>query len=522
LQTVLRRVVEAAVELVDARYGALGVLDESRNHLVEFITVGLDDSIREAIGALPKGLGLLGSIIRDAQPLRLVDLHEHDDSVGFPPHHPPMTSFLGVPIRIRDQVFGNLYLTDKISAEVFTDVDEELALGLASAAAVAIDNARLFEQVRQRGAMLAAIHEVSAALLSGAESSDSLRLLARRARELVEGDLATIALVDDDGRLVVEVADGPLADEFAGLVFGPAGTVSGEVIRTGRTVTLEDVSGDDRRGQPQVVDGRIGAAVWTPLVTAGRPFGSLSVARLVGKTSFSPAELDVVGSFATQASVIFEHDRARQELQRLNVLEDHERIARDLHDTVIQRLFATGMSLQGVTRGITAPALRERVGAAIDDLDVTIRQIRTVIFELEEPLSAARPTLRAWALELAHEAGRMLGFEPRVSFEGPLDTVLGEAPANHVLATLREALSNVARHASAERVDVDLRILDDRVQLIVRDDGRGLDPEAATGAGRGLSNMRARAERHGGTLGIESAPGQGTTLTWSLPIPHLT
>lgn len=515
LKAVLRRVVEAAVELVDARYGALGVLDESRDHLVEFITVGIDEPARAAIGSPPKGLGLLGSIIRDAAPLRLAVLHEHPDSVGFPPHHPPMTSFLGVPIRIRDQVFGNLYLTDKVSSEVFTDVDEELASGLASAAAVAIDNARLFEQVRRRGAMLAAIHEISTALLADVEYGEILRLFAGRARELAEGDLATIVLPDDAGQLVIEVADGPLAAEFAGVVFGEIGSVSGEVIRTGRMVLLEDAS---HPNQPELPRGRTGPAVWMPLVAGGHPFGALTVSRSIGKSTFSPSELEVVDSFATQASVVLEHHRARQELQRLNVLEDHERIARDLHDTVIQRLFATGMSLQGVSRGITAPALRHRVGVAIEDLDATIRQIRTVIFELEEP-TAARPTLRARALELSHEAARMLGFEPRVSFEGPLDTVVGEAAADHLLATLREALSNVARHAAAGAVDIDLRIVADRVQLTVRDDGRGLDPElAAGGVGRGLSNMAARAERHHGSLRIDSAPGQGTTLVWLLPL----
>ena len=518
LQTVLRRVVEAAVELVDARYGALGVLDETRDHLIEFITVGVDQPAREAIGAPPKGLGLLGSIIRDALPMRLADLHEHHDSVGFPPNHPPMTSFLGVPIRIRDQVFGNLYLTDKVSSEVFTDVDEELALGLASAAAVAIDNARLFAQVRRRGAMLAAIHEISGALQAGVDSGEILRMLAGRARELVDGDLATIVLPDEGGQLVVEVADGPLADAFAGIVFSATGSVSGEVIRTGRTVRLEDASGD-HRDQPQVSSGRIGPAVWIPLLTDGQPFGSLSVGRVVGKGAFSPSELEVIESLATQASLILEHHRARQELQRLNVLEDHERIARDLHDTVIQRLFATGMSLQGVSRGITAPALRDRIGVAIEDLDATIRQIRTVIFELEEPMNPARPTLRARALELTHEAARMLGFEPRVSFDGPLDLLVGQAAADHLLATLREALSNVARHAGAGAVEVDLRIIGDRVQLVVRDDGRGLDPESsALGVGRGLSNMAARAERHSGKLTIESEPGQGTTLTWVLPV----
>src|SRR5579859_132436 len=203
LSSVLQRIVEAAVDLVGARYGALGVLDESGTELSEFITVGIDADTQRAIGALPKGLGLLGALITDARPLRLADLTEHPERSGFPPNHPPMTSFLGVPIRAHQEVFGNLYLTDKMTGEVFTDVDEELVLGLAAAAGVAIHNARLFAQVRRREAALAAMQEVATALVGGSEPLESLRLVARHARELVGADLATVAVPEDGGEMLV-------------------------------------------------------------------------------------------------------------------------------------------------------------------------------------------------------------------------------------------------------------------------------------------------------------------------------
>jgi signal transduction histidine kinase len=519
LQVVLRSVVEVAVELVGARYGALGVLAESRDHLAEFITVGVDEQTRTAIGALPRGLGLLGTVIRTAQPLRLPDLHRHPDSVGFPAGHPPMSSFLGVPIRVRGEVFGNLYLTDKTGGEAFSDLDEELALGLASAAAVAIDNARLFHQVQRREATMVAMQEIASALLAGVGAAESLQLVANRARELVGADLATVALPQADGQtLTIEVVDGILGDRMDRGPFPVAGTVSGEVLLTGAMVVVEDASHDSRLRQPQVGGGLIGPGVWVSLVADGRPFGTLSVARSMGGTPFTALELELVSSFATQASMILENDRSRQELQRLAMLEDQERIARDLHDTVIQRLFATGMSLQGTTRAVTDPWALGRITTAVEDLDVTIRQIRTVIFGLEEPRGDRAAALRSQALEVTAEASRALGFDPRVTFEGPLDTLVGAPVGDDVLATLREALSNVARHAGARHVDVDLRIVDGILVLTVGDDGIGIDPGRRAGSGRGIGNIEERAERHGGSTTLASGPPGGTRLTWQVPL----
>jgi len=352
LPAMLERIVQAAVGLVDARYGALGVLDDARARLAQFITVGIDEETRAAIGHLPEGHGILGLLIVDAKPLRLPDLREHPDSYGFPPHHPPMRSFLGVPIRLRDEVFGNLYLTDKISAEVFTDVDEELVVGLAAAAGVAIENARLHARV-----------------------------------------------------------------------------------------------------------------------------------------------------------------------QELALLEDRERIARDLHDSVIQRLFATGLSLQGAAGLIrtNAAAAADRVEGAVDDLDLTVKQIRSAIFGLEPMGRATQSGVRSQVLDLVRDAGPALGFEPAVLFDGPVDTSTPDGLVGDLLATLREALSNVARHARASRVDVEVAVDDAKLVLRITDDGVG-PPAPDDPRGHGLDNMAARAARRGGSFDIRPASTNGTVVEWCVPV----
>ena len=352
LPAMLERIVQAAVDLVDARYGALGVLDDTGERLAQFVTVGIDDETRAAIGHLPEGHGILGLLIVDAKPLRLPDLREHPDSYGFPPHHPPMRSFLGVPIRVRDEVFGNLYLTDKTSAEVFTDVDEELVVGLAAAAGVAIENARLHARV-----------------------------------------------------------------------------------------------------------------------------------------------------------------------QDLALLEDRERIARDLHDSVIQRLFAIGLSLQG-TAGLipTDPAVAAgRVEGAVDDLDLTVKQIRSAIFGLEPLTRGAESGVRSQVLELVRDSGAALGFEPTVLFDGPVDSSTPDGLAVDLLATLRGALSNVARHARAGRVDVTVAVDAAGLLLQVADDGVG-PPAPDQPRGHGLDNMAARATRRGGSFHIGPARSNGTVVEWRVPV----
>ena len=270
LTAVLQRIIESAVTLVDARYGALGVLDEAGTGLAQFITVGIDDETRAAIGPLPKGLGILGLLIVDAQPLRLADIGEHPASAGFPPNHPPMHSFLGVPIRVGDHVFGNLYLTDKTTGEVFTDIDEELVQGLAVAAGVAINNAALFEERRRSELERASLQQVATALLTNTDTHTILEVVAERARQIVAADLATIALPDPaSSEMTIQVAVGWEADRILGETVGSTDTITARIFQTGEPVALVDLSRDTRVAQPQVRLGTIGPAVFVPLGAPG-------------------------------------------------------------------------------------------------------------------------------------------------------------------------------------------------------------------------------------------------------------
>jgi signal transduction histidine kinase len=516
LESVLTRIVESAVNLVDARYGALGVLDDAGTGLGRFITVGVDDRIRAAIGPPPKGLGILGLLIADARPLRLANIAEHPSSAGFPPHHPPMRSFLGVPIRVGDHMFGNLYLTDKTTGDAFTDIDEELVLGLAAAAGIAISNADLYEDRRRAERERAGLQEIATALLAGSDTQTILEVVAARAREIVDADLATIALpTPGTDEMSIQVAVGDHADEMLGQTFSASDTITAEVFATAEAVTFADLSHDRRTTQPQVRLGRIGPAVFVPLGTAGNVLGSLAVSRIVGKHPFGAGDVALLQQFATQAGVVIEQGRVREDLHRLSLLEDQERIARDLHDTVIQRLFATGLSLQGVTRLVRDEEARRRIETAVDELDTTVRHIRTVIFDVAGAHDS-HGTVRRRVLDVAREASRPLDFMPQVTFDGAVDVEVTDAVAEDLLATLREALSNVVRHARAHVVLVELQVDAGNAVLRVTDDGIGISPTA--GRGNGLHNMQARADRHGGKLSVTRLERGGTVLEWTVPL----
>jgi signal transduction histidine kinase len=517
LEPMLQRIIEAAVDLVDARYGALGVLDESGGRLAEFITVGIDGDGRTAIGDLPKGLGLLGSIIHDAQPLRLAEITEHPDSSGFPPNHPPMTSFLGVPVRVRGTVFGNLYLTDKTSAEVFSDIDEELATGLAAAAGVAIENARLYDHGRRREAAMAALKEVATALVDDIDRGDSHQLVAHHARQLLGADLATITEPEPGGeRLVIEIVDGAGSDDLRGRSFPRGGTVAGDVLRTGTTVAVEDCGLHDRV-HPDHLDGdHFGPALFVSLSAAGEPFATLTVARHRPAPTFGPADIELIETFATQASLVLDRDRGRHHLQRLRLLEDQERIGRDLHDTVIGDLFGVGLSLQSALGAVHDPATSERIGVAIDQIDRTIARIRTVIFGIEVAAADPDGRLRDTILDVVHDRGALLQAAPTIRFAGNLD-VVPERVGSDAIATLREAIANIVKHARATSVDIEVTV-DDALTMRVTDDGVGPGPTGRTHDGNGLHNMRTRAEQLGGTFTITPGPQAGAVLTWSVPL----
>jgi signal transduction histidine kinase len=513
LEVVLRQIVEAAVELVSARYGALGVVGDG-GRLAEFVPVGLDESEIARIHHWPEGRGLLGKLITDPHPLRLHDISADPGSSGFPDGHPPMRSFLGVPVRIRDEVYGNLYLTEKQGGD-FDEEDEALVRALAAAAGVAIENARLYAEARRQQQWLRATSEVTQRLLSGDEPGEVLELVTQQALEISGADLVVLALpTGDRARLMIEHACGNGAAGALGLVLPAGGSASGIVMATGKPLTLENFSGDQQVAQVARENMPLGPAVLVPLGPAGDVRGVLTAGRRLGSLPLSADAVEMLITFAAQAGIGLELAEHRSDAQRLALFEDRDRIARDLHDLVIQRLFATGMSLQGTMALVGDSEAANRVEKSIDALDETIRDIRSAIFSLQARGEAEPARLRTRILGIVEEMTESLGFAPALRLAGPLDARVPPPVAGQLLAALREALANVAKHASASRVDVSVEAGPDLV-LTVRDDGVGL-PE--TGRRSGLGNLADRAGELGGTFRAAAAEGGGTGLEWRVPL----
>jgi signal transduction histidine kinase len=518
LPAILQRIVDLAAELTGARYGALGVLGPD-GIITQFITTGVSQAERAAIGHIPVGRGILGVLIDDATPLRLPDIAEDPRSVGFPPNHPPMRSFLGAPVSARGQVFGNLYLTEKKDAEAFTDQDEHALVMLAGQAGVAIENARLYQEAHDRARRLEAIREIATAILAGTNPDQVLGLVARHARELVGADLATLAVPAGPGELLVGAADGLHAEELAGTTFPIEGSVSGEVIQTGKTVAVADATTDQRVRQPALLAGGIGSALFAPLAVRGSVLGTLLVANAAGGRPFGEGDVQLTETFAEQAAVAVEHARLQQELGRLAVLEDRERIAKELHDGVIQSLFAVGLGLQGSAMLARDPALQRRIGGAVEELDRVIGDLRHYIFGLRPGILADRQLDQALR-RLAEELERTAGVVTVVEVDPAAAAALAEVAAE-VVQLAREALSNVSRHAQATTCRVSLYSDAATVVLEVDDDGRGFDPAKVGPGGQGLGNLRARAQALGGRVELDSRAGEGTRVRVQLTRPSL-
>ncbi|MEU0439274.1 GAF domain-containing protein [Streptomyces sp. NPDC006186] len=517
LEQALRSIVEAAAALVDAEYAALGVIGPDGRRLSAFHTVGVTEQQIARIGHYPEGHGILGELIRHPEPLRLAKLSQHPASYGFPPHHPPMNTFLGVPIRVRDQVFGNLYLTEKRGGLQFDEEDESVLSTLAVAAGVAIDNARLYEESRLRERWLRATAEITHGLMSGAERAEVLGLLAERAREITGAALAAVAMpVEDTQSLSVELATGTEAELHRGLVLPVDGSLMGEAFRTAAPVTSEDIVTDQRVGAGPTRFTGLGPAVAVPVGTGVEGVrGVVLLVREAGQTAFSDKEIEPLQGFAAQAAVAMELADRRRDAEEIAVLQDRDRIARDLHDLAIQRLFATGMTLQSAGRFIEHQEAAERVVRAVDDLDETIKIIRSTIFGLRSRDGSARSGLRARVVRAVGEAAPVLGFAPSVRMEGLIDTHVSRETADHLMAVLSEALTNIARHARADRAAVALETDGREIRLTVTDNGVGL-PEG--GRRSGLRNMAERAEQLGGALHTRSPDGGGTELEWRVPV----
>jgi signal transduction histidine kinase len=517
LESTLRRIVETAVRLVDARYGALGVIGDGER-LAEFMPVGLSEDDIRRIDHWPEGRGLLGLLIQDPHPLRLADIATHPASSGFPEGHPPMRSFLGVPVRVRDEVFGNLYLTGKRGDAEFTEDDEAVLVALGAAAGVAVENARLYEVARRNQRWVQASAEVTTALLSGADPDEVLASITRLSLELSGADLAVLALPGEDGRaLTIAYAEGNRAADARGLVLPLGESLSSQVLATGGAVTSTDFAADDRASAAaRAAMSHIGAAVLFPL---GNGRGVLTLGRLHGAEPFPAAEATVAAAFAAQAGVALELAATRAEAERLTVYQDRDRIARDLHDLVIQRLYATGMSLEGTMPLVSRPEVAGRISQAVDAMDETIKDIRGAIFALQARDAAADPDLRSGIVSVVEEMTPLLGFGPSLRLGAGLRGTVSAEAAGQALAALREALSNAARHAAASRVDVTVDVDGSgTLTVLVVDNGKGVSPDAARS---GLRNLAARAEKLGGQLLLDVAsPGAaapGTRLEWRVP-----
>jgi two-component system, NarL family, sensor histidine kinase DevS len=503
LETVLERIVEAACTLVDARYGALGVIADDGVGLSAFVHHGIDDATVEAIGRLPAGRGVLGHLISHPHPLRLDDVSSHDASYGFPPNHPPMRSFLGAPIRIGERVFGNLYLTDKRAGEVFTASDEELIVALAAVAGAVINNARLYEDLRRRETWRGAVLELAESVLAGDATGEMQERATALAQRLLDAEVAClVARVDaaTDDRLVVLAARGDGAPAL-GRVDGAGSAVlrtldHGEVVRADHGILL-------RR-----------PVMWVPVRHGGDVHAALGVGR---STPFSTRDEQLLVGFGEQVSVAWSHERAQSELRRLSLIEDRERIGRDLHDTVIQRLFATGLSLQAIMPRVNdRPEVVGKLGWAVDELDHTVKDIRATIFALQAR-DEERGGLRGKILAVVDDVADALGAVPRVRFDGPIDVLVPDDVGEVAVPVVREALTNVAKHAKATEVIIELSVAAGVLTVRVIDDGIGLGP--GDSGGFGLHNLSDRATALRGRFSVASrADGPGTELSWSVPV----
>ncbi len=498
--SVLDRIVKAACQITGARYGALGVVAREGG-LSDFITYGLTDAERAAIGPLPRGLGLLGQLIDHPEPLRLAHLKEHPQSAGFPQNHPVMTSFLGVPVRVRGTVFGNLYLTDKQGTDAFTEADELLVEALATAAGSVIDNARNFTRNERRRQWLAASEQILQALQPPVDVEDALTQVAIVARRVTSAALSAVVR-QVDGKHTVVAADGPAVGSAEELV-AELGPVLTEVdANPGEPMLTRPVRGS---GHCMVVPLRSHLAEGgVLLVYLDRPRGALE-----------RDESELLLSFADQAGLALDRAQAVSDREELLLVADRDRIARDLHDLVIQRLFATGLHLQGLRRRSDDEEVRSRIDHAVADLDVTIRDIRSTIFELQH---AHESSLRADVRGVVKEYVPVLGFSPLVRSAGPVDTAVPRPVADQLLAVLRESLSNIARHAEADAAVVEVETDGSKLSLRVTDNGQGLPPERHES---GLRNVRRRARDLGGEVRMLPEEPHGTRLEWVVPLDRL-
>jgi signal transduction histidine kinase len=513
LDGVLARIVEISRHLTGAQYAALGVLNSGpRKGLRTFVHHGMSPVQVEEIGELPTGHGILGLLIDRPEPLRLHEIAAHPESYGFPAAHPPMRSFLGVPIRIRDQVFGNLYLTEKDGDGDFTQEDEDVLMALAAAAGVTIENARLYEEAGRREEWFAATAEITSLLSGSSPVHDPLQVVADRAREVAAADVAWLVAGTPD-HLAVRAVSGPPITVEGLRDLSLEKSLASEVIRTGESISSEDMTDDPRATTMDHIPGwpKTGPAIVVPLRAGTEVVGALALGwKPEHAYEYHSVNPRLPASFAEQAALAMQVVRSREAEQRLVLFEDRDRIGRDLHDLVIQRLFAVGLSLQSITDVSEGPQVRSRIETAIEDLDATIKDIRRSIFALGSTESAA--DIQTEVTRLVDRAGSTLKFRPTLEIVGPLRSAVSEDVAPHLLAVLGEAMSNATRHSGGTQITVRITA-GEALELVVTDNGGGLPADVRES---GLSNIRERAARLGGQCEVDSS-SEGTTVRWTVP-----
>ncbi len=520
LKATLRRIVTNAVYLADASYGALGVLDAD-GKIQDFIHVGMPDEVSKRIGNLPLGGGLLGELSVHPTPLRLAHISEHPASIGFPENHPPMSSFLGVPIRVRGEVFGNLYLTSKRGGKEFTEEDEQSVVAFATAAAVAIENARLYELATLKEKWQRAVSEIGTAVLSGGDSGDVLELVAEKSRLLTGAAATLIALPDSTSSLVIEIVDidlnSPATVQRLRSWLGspaPVDSIMSRSFSLGGSI-IDDECSIWNQVMPDSAEERV-AAVALPLRTVDKVLGVLLLIWPKGSFMAASSVIDLVESFAGQAALTLVLAEAQQDKEDFAVLKDRDRIGRDLHDLVIQRVFATGMLLNGLLQNEELPPdARKKIDLAVGQLDETIREIRQTIFDLQA--DSFETSIKARISREVNSASDALGFPIRLTLIGPLDSKLTPVIGDHLLAVVRESLSNCVKHAQATEIDIRISIESPVLVCEVIDNGNGYTEGARFS---GIANMESRAVELGGELVVGARPDsqQGTLLRWSVPL----
>jgi two-component system, NarL family, sensor histidine kinase DevS len=508
LQAVLQHVVVAARELVQARYAALGVIGED-GLLDEFVHTGMDEAAVERIGELPHGRGILGLLTSHPTPVRLDDLTAHPAAHGFPPDHPAMESFLGVPIRIRDRVFGNLYLTGSENGR-FSEEDEQLAVALAATAGVAIDNARLFHESEQRHRWLVASTNVTRQLFAR-QDPHPLGLVLRAAQQTASADFATLTLVNESGHLRVRAVSGVLTDHVFGLLLDRDTSLSGQVVQSGTPILTTSAQYADGVELPV----RIGSVIVVPLVSGDEVIGTVSVGRVEGRGQFTDADMGHVAGFASHAGVAMELDRSRVHRQDRRLSDEHDRIGTDLNDHVIKKLFAVSMGRNSLL-STTQPHLHKRITSYTSVLDDTINRIRKTVYDIDgtpdtEPQQHKLDELQQRILTAADDHALVLGFPVLTSFSGKFGRAIPLLLADDIITVIRAGLNAITGHVRATDAELRVSADGDLITAEVIDNGTCNGTSLAID---GLGSFLSRTANDG------SAPlGGGTHLTWTAHVP---